>query len=157
MCVRTVVDLSGVVAQRDDLHPLLSVQVVVQLLRRQLEPARRSFAAVLQPSADAALHAGRHHADPPTALLFRLMEKPHHWVVTLLVLRGDHHHHVSPSSSSWSSSSSSRSSRPSTYWGQRLPEECYLLGDGQLGDPCRGGDGDGGGWGESCCRRCCCC
>ncbi|TNN39382.1 hypothetical protein EYF80_050458 [Liparis tanakae] len=65
--------------------------VVVQLLRRQLEP--RHFAALLSSSStssssSAALHAGRHHADPAAALLFGLMEKPRCRVETLLVVRG---------------------------------------------------------------------
>lgn len=147
MCVRgrTVVDLSRVVAQWDDLHPLLSVQVVVQLLRRQFVTCRCSFPSLL--AAAAALHAGRHHphSDPPTALLFGLMEEPCCWVVTLLVLRGHDHHQISSCSYSWSSGAG-------THRGQRLPKQCNLLGDGQLGEPC--GGGDGGGWGESC-SYCC--
>lgn len=94
VCVRTVVELSRVVAQRDDLHPLLSVQIVVQLLCRQLEPRHGPFAALLAASAAAALHAGRHHSNPhpSAALLFGLMEEPSCWVEPLRVLWRDHHH-----------------------------------------------------------------
>ncbi len=39
--LHTVVEVSVVVVERDDLHPLLSVQIIVQLLGAQLQP--RSF------------------------------------------------------------------------------------------------------------------
>lgn len=132
-CARTAAELPRLAAQRDDLHPLLAVEVEVQLLGRQLQAGRRAFGPLL---AAPSLHAGRHHPHPPAARLFGLMDEPRCRAWPLLALWG-HHHQVS---CPWWGCHG-----PGAHGRQRLPKERDLLRDGELGEAGGGADGDGGG------------